>query len=323
MLCNLETTRNLMKKKIITVYTYLKQVFTEFVEDDILKYSASLAYYTVFSLAPLLIIIISVCGALFGKEAIQGQIYGQIKGLVGTDAAIQIQDTIKNIHLTGSSVFASVVSVIILLIGATGIFGEVQDSLNKIWGLRMKKKSVSWWRVVINRVLSFSIIISIGFIMMVSLLLNALVAAFGSFLARYFSEFSIVMVEITDNVLTFVITTFLFSLMFKVLPDAKIKWKDVLIGGFITAVFFTLGKLAIGYYLGSSNIATIYGAAGSIMIIMVWVYYSSIILYLGAEFTKVYAKLHGGKIYPNEYAIWIKTEEIQVANPVLKNKVLD
>lgn len=312
-----------MKKKIITVYTYLKQVFTEFVEDDILKYSASLAYYTVFSLAPLLIIIISVCGALFGKEAIQGQVYGQIKGLVGTDAAIQIQDTIKNIHLTGSSVFASVVSIIILLIGATGIFGEVQDSLNKIWGLRMKKKRVSWWRVIINRLLSFSIIISIGFIMMVSLLLNALVAAFGNFLARYFSEFSVIIVEITDNVLTFIITTFLFSLMFKVLPDAKIKWKDVLIGGFITAVFFTLGKLAIGYYLGSSNIATIYGAAGSIMIIMVWVYYSSIILYLGAEFTKVYAKLYGGKIYPNEYAIWIKTEETQVANPVLKNQVLD
>jgi membrane protein len=159
--------------------------------------------------------------------------------------------------------------------------------------------------------------------MMVSLLLNALVSAFGNFLARYFSEFSIVLVQIIDNVLSFVITTFLFSLMFKMLPDAKIKWKDVLIGGLITAVFFNLGKLAIGYYLGSSNIATIYGAAGSIMIIMVWVYYSSIILYLGAEFTKVYAKLHGGKIYPNEYAIWIKTEEKQVANPVLKNKVLE
>ena len=323
MLCNLDSTRTRMKKKIKSVYTYIKQVFTEFVEDDILKYSASLAYYTVFSLAPLLIIIISVCGALFGKEAIQGQIYGQIKGLVGVDAAIQIQDTIKNIHLTGSSVFASIVSIIILLIGATGIFGEVQDSLNKIWGLRMKKNRISWWRVVINRLLSFSIIISIGFIMMVSLLLNALVSAFGNFLARYFSEFSVIMVEIIDNVLAFIITTFLFSLMFKVLPDAKIKWKDVLIGGFITALFFTLGKLAIGYYLGSRNLATIYGAAGSIMIIMVWVYYSSVILYLGAEFTKVYAKMYGGKIYPNEYAVWIKTEETQVANPVLKHKVLD
>ena len=311
-----------MKKKIKNIYTYLKQVFTEFAEDDILKYSASLAYYTVFSLAPVLIVIISICGVLFGKEAIQGHIYGQIKGLVGNDAAVQIQETIKNIHLTGHNIFATIISIIVLLIGATGIFGEVQDSLNKIWGLRIKTKK-TWWKLIINRLLSFSLILCIGFVMMVSLLLNALVSAFGTFLARYFSEFSVILVQLTDNVLTFIVTTFLFSLMFKVLPDAKIKWKDVLIGGLITSVFFTLGKLTIGYYLGSSNIASVYGAAGSIMIIMVWVYYSSIILYLGAEFTKVYAKLHGGKIYPNEYAIWIKTEETQVANPVLKNKVLD
>ncbi len=311
-----------MKKKIKNIYTYLKQVFTEFAEDNILKYSASLAYYTVFSLAPVLIVIISICGVLFGKEAIQGHIYGQIKGLVGNDAAVQIQETIKNIHLTGHNIFATIISIIVLLIGATGIFGEVQDSLNKIWGLRIKTKK-TWWKLIINRLLSFSLILCIGFVMMVSLLLNALVSAFGTFLARYFSEFSVILVQLTDNVLTFIVTTFLFSLMFKVLPDAKIKWKDVLIGGLITSVFFTLGKLTIGYYLGSSNIASVYGAAGSIMIIMVWVYYSSIILYLGAEFTKVYAKLHGGKIFPNEYAIWIKTEETQVANPVLKNKVLD
>ena len=311
-----------MKKKIKSIYTYLKQVFTEFAEDNILKYSASLAYYTVFSLAPVLIVIISICGVLFGKEAIQGHIYGQIKGLVGNDAAVQIQETIKNIHLTGHNIFATIISIIVLLIGATGIFGEVQDSLNKIWGLRIKTKK-TWWKLIINRLLSFSLILCIGFVMMVSLLLNALVSAFGTFLARYFSEFSVILVQLTDNVLTFIVTTFLFSLMFKVLPDAKIKWKDVLIGGLITSVFFTLGKLTIGYYLGSSNIASVYGAAGSIMIIMVWVYYSSIILYLGAEFTKVYAKLHGGKIYPNEYAIWIKTEETQVANPVLKNKDLD
>ena len=311
-----------MRKKIIGAFSYLKQVFSEFVEDDVLKYSASLAYYTIFSIAPVIIVIISVCGVLFGKEAIQNQLYGQINELVGSSAATQIQATIKNIHLTGSNIFATTVGIIVLLIGATGIFGEVQDSLNKIWGLRLKKRKI-WWKLILNRLLSFSLIICLGFVMMVSLLLNALVSAFGNFLARYFTEFSVIFIQITDNVLTFVITTFLFSLMFKVLPDAKIKWKDVFIGGFITAVFFTLGKLAIGYYLGSRNIATIYGAAGSVMIVMVWVYYSSIILYLGAEFTKVYAKLYGGKIFPNDYAIWIKTEEIQVANPVLKNQVLD
>ena len=158
---------------------------------------------------------------------------------------------------------------------------------------------------------------------MVSLLLNAVISAFGNYLGRYFSNFSVMFIQATDNILTFIATTFLFGLMFKLLPDAKIKWKDVFIGGLITSFFFTLGKLGIGYYLGHSNLASVYGAAGSVIIIMVWVYYSAVILYLGAEFTKVYAKLHGGKIYPNEYAIWIKTEEIQVANPSLKKKVLD
>ena len=311
-----------MKKKIISVYTYFKQVFTEFLEDDILKYSASLAYYTIFSLAPMLIVIISLSGLLFAKEAMQGHIYGQIKDLVGPEAAIQIQDIIKNIHTTGHGFFASVVSIVILLIGATSIFGEVQDSLNKIWGLRVKTRK-TWWKLILNRLLSFSLILSIGFIMMVSLLLNAVISAFGSYLGRYFSNFSVMFIQATDNILTFIATTFLFGLMFKLLPDAKIKWKDVFIGGLITSFFFTLGKLGIGYYLGHSNLASVYGAAGSVIIIMVWVYYSAVILYLGAEFTKVYAKLHGGKIYPNEYAIWIKTEEIQVANPSLKKKVLD
>lgn len=311
-----------MSKKIAGFLKYLKQVATEFTEDNILKYSASLAYYTVFSLAPLLIIIISLCGLLFGHDAIQGHVYGQIKGLVGSDAAAQIQDAIKNIHISGHNFFASVVSIIVLLIGATGIFGEVQDSLNKIWGLRIKTRK-TWWKLILNRILSFSLIVSIGFVLMVSLLLNALVAAFGHYLSRYFEGFSVLLIQITDSVLTFVATTFLFSLMFKMLPDAKIKWKDVFVGGLITSIFFTLGKLAIGYYLGQSNITSVYGAAGSIMIIMVWVYYSAVILYLGAEFTKVYAKFYGGKIFPNEYAVWIKTEEVQVANPALKNKVLD
>ena len=311
-----------MRRKVKGFFVYLKQVFYEFVEDDILKYSASLAYYTVFSLAPLLIVIISICGLLFGREAIQGHIYTQIRGLVGSDAAIQIQETIKNIHYTGHNLFASIVSIVILVIGATGIFGEVQDSLNKIWGLRIKTRK-TWWKLILNRILSFSLILSIGFVMIVSLMLNALVAAFGNFLSHYATEFSAVLIQLSDSVLSFVATTFLFSLMFKVLPDAKIKWRDVFIGGLITSVFFTLGKLAIGIYLGRSNIGSVYGAAGSIMIIMVWVYYSSVILYLGAEFTKVYAKLHGGKIFPNEYAIWIKTEEVQIANPALKSKVLD
>ena len=311
-----------MRKKLLNIFSYTKQVFKEFSADNILKYSASLAYYTVFSIAPLLVIVTTLSGIFFGKEAIQGEVYNQLNGLIGNSAALQIQEIIKNIHLTGNNFFASVVSIIVLLIGATSIFGEVQDSLNKIWGLRVRTKK-TWWKLILIRILSFSLILSIGFIMIVSLILNAVVTAFGKFLSRYIQNFSVYFVQVTDAILSFLVAVFLFSLMFKLLPDAKIKWKDVLVGGFITAIFFTAGKLAIGFYLGQSNLTTLYGAAGSIIIFMVWVYYSSIILYLGAEFTKVYAKLYGGKIQPNEYAEWIKVEEKAVSNPQLKTPNLN
>lgn len=311
-----------MKKGLISFFSYIKKVFKEFSADDILKYSASLAYYTVFSIAPLLVIISTLSAIFFGKDAVQGQVYEQLEGLVGSVAAVQIQDIIKNIHLTGNNFFASIVSIIILLIGATTIFGEVQDSFNKIWGLRIKTKK-TWWKLILTRLLSFSLILCIGFIMIVSLVLNAIVSAFGKFIGRYIHNFSVYFIEISEAILSFIIATFLFSLMFKWLPDAKIKWKDVLFGGLITAIFFTLGKLGIGFYLGKSNLTTLYGAAGSIIIIMVWVYYSSIILYLGAEFTKVHANLYGGKIYPNDFAEWIKIEEKTVLNPELKNKELN
>ncbi len=311
-----------MRRRFKKIYSYIRQVFTEFSADNILKYSAALAYYTVFSIAPLLVIISTLSGIFFGKEAVNGEVYKQLNGLVGAAAALQIQDIIKNIHLTGNNFVATTISIIILLIGATSIFGEVQDSLNKIWGLRVKAKKV-WWRLIVTRLLSFSLILSIGFIMIVSLILNALVAAFGNFLSRYIHHFSVYFIETAESILSFIVATFLFSLMFKLLPDAKIKWKDVLFGGFITAIFFTFGKVAIAYYLGKSNLTTLYGAAGSIIIIMVWVYYSSIILYLGAEFTKVHANLFGRKIQPNEFAEWIMTEERRVLTPHLKNKDLN
>jgi membrane protein len=311
-----------MKKKLLNIFSYVKQVFKEFSADNILKYSAALAYYTVFSIAPLIVIISTLSGIFFGKEAVNGQVYEQLNGLVGSMAAVQIQEIIKNIHLTSNNFFASVISVIILLVGATSIFGEVQDSLNKIWGLRVKTKKI-WWKLILTRILSFSLILSIGFVMGVSLVLNAIVSAFGNFLSRYVHNFSVYFIETAEGILSFLVANFLFSLMFKLLPDAKIRWKDVLFGGFITAAFFTIGKLAIGFYLGKSNLTTLYGAAGSIIIIMVWVYYSSIILYLGAEFTKVHANLYGRKIQPNEYAEWIITIEKPVLNPQLKNKDLN
>ncbi|MEO5890372.1 MAG: YihY/virulence factor BrkB family protein [Ferruginibacter sp.] len=309
-----------MKRKIAGIFLFIKKVILEFFDDNVLKYSASLSYYTVFSLAPVIIIIIAICGYIFGKDAIQGQIYGEIKDLVGSNAAIQIQETIKNTHLTKNTPVATLVSIVVLVIGGTAIFGEIQDSLNKIWGLKIKTKKV-WWKLIFSRLISFSLIISLGFVLMVSLLLNALIAIIGNHLNKLFSGVGKIFIPVIDNLITFLITTLIFAVIFKVLPDAKIKWKDVSVGAFITAVLFTLGKIAIGWYLGRSNVATIFGAAGSVIIIMVWAYYSSVILYLGAECTKVYATQYGTKIQPSDYSEWIIIEQIPVANATLKEEI--
>ena len=300
-----------MKKKVVGFFKFLRQVFVEFVGDNILKYSASLAYYTVLSIAPLLVILLTVTSFLFGKEAINGELFGEIEKLVGSDAALQVQSSIQNIHLNTDNVFATTIGVIVLTIGATGIFGEIQDSLNRIWGLRLKTRKV-WWKIILDRLISFSLILSLGFVLIVSLVLNAIAAAISEKIIALIPGMGKIFLLIIDTTVTLCITTLLFGSIFKVLPDAKIKWKDVTIGAFITACLFLLGKYGIGYYLGQSKLGSIYGAAGSVMIMMIWVYYSSAILYLGAVFTKVYATNFGGKIYPNEYSVWVKVEEVPV-----------
>ncbi len=305
-----------MKKYAIGFFKFNKQVISEFIADNVLKYSASLAYYTILSLAPLLIIILSVTGKLFGKEAIRGELYAEIKDLVGPEAALQVQTAIQNIHLSTGNFIATSIGLVVLLIGATGIFSEIQDSLNRIWGLKLTTRKV-WWKLFIDRLISFSLILSLGFVLIVSLALNALVAALSSKISQWFSASGETLLWVMDNLISLGITTVLFGTIFKVLPDARIKWRDVFIGALITSSLFTLGKYAIGFYLGQSNIANIYGAAGSVMILMIWVYYSAAILYLGAVFTKVYATNFGGKIYPNDYSVWIKVEEIPVNKPII------
>jgi membrane protein len=296
-------------KKINGVFQFTKEVIVGFSDDNGLKYSASLSYYTIFSLAPMLIIIISICGFLFNKQAMQGEIYGQIKDLVGSDAALEIQSTIKNIHLSKNTPVATGVSIITLIIGATGIFGEVQDSLNKIWGLQVKPKS-GLWKVILNRLLSFSLVLSLGFILVVSLILNAIVIGLGNRLNQLFSGWFYTFLPVIENIFSFIITTILFAAIFKILPDAKIKWKDVTVGALVTSLLFMLGKFLIGYYLSTSKLTTMYGAAGSVIIILSWAYYSSAILYLGAEFTKLYAMRNGKRIPPNDYSVWIKTQQV-------------
>jgi membrane protein len=290
------------------VFDFIKEVFSDFSDDKALKYSASLSYYTVFSIAPILILIISIFGIVFGREAVQNQIFGQINGLVGNEAAAQVQDMIGKTHRAGNNLFASIISAIILVIGATGIFGEIQDSINSIWGLKSKPKR-GFIKVILNRLISFSLIISLGFILMVSLVLNAVIAFVSERLAQVFPGSGTAFVTIIDQLLSFVIISFMFAVIFKVLPDAKIKWRDVSKGAILTGVLFILGRYLISLYVAKSEVATVYGAAGSIIIIMVWVYYTAVILYFGAEFTKVYSIKYGSKIMPNDYAVWVSIKE--------------
>jgi membrane protein len=297
-----------MIKSVKTIFKYLSDVINEYVSNNVIKYSASLAYYTTLSIAPLLIIVIHAAGVFFGEDALRGELFHTLDELVGQQAAIQLQSMIQNIYLSDSKSFATTVSIIVLLFGATGIFAEIQDSLNKIWGLKTIETR-RWWKLIIDRLVSFSMIVSLGFVLMVSLVVSAFVFKITGKINHWLGTSGEIMLSITDHLMSLISTTLIFAAIFKVLPDAKIKWKDVFIGALITAGLFLIGKMLIGIYLSNSNLADIFGAAGSVIIIMLWVYYSSAILYLGAVFTKVYATNHGGKIKPSGYAVWIVTEE--------------
>lgn len=278
--------------------------------DNAFKLSASLSYYTLFSLAPMILIFLSVVGFFYGQDAIRGQLYGQIYGLIGKEAALQVQDMVQHAQLSGKTGFAGAVGVIMLFIGATGVFAEIQDSINLIWSLKAKPKN-GIVKYLVNRFLSFSLIVSFGFLFIVSLLVNTLLDAFSQRLAVYFSESTIYIFTVVNLGVIWVVMTILFAIIFKVLPDGKVANKDALMGAGVTAMLFMIGKYVIGFYLGQSNISDVYGAAGSVVILLTWVYYSSMILYLGAEFTKVYAIEFGEGIKPASYTVLIKQTEIE------------
>src|ERR1043165_2456908 len=288
-----------------------KETFSEFIDDNALQLSAALSFYTIFSLPPLLIIIISITGFFFGTDAVTGRLFWQINELVGTAAALQIQEVITNIKLSNSTTFATVIGLIVLTIGASSVFSEIQDSVNFIWGI-MAKPQRGIVKFLKNRLMSFSMIGSLGFLLLVGLIVNSLTDVLNSQLAANFPKDAFYLFYAVNIILMFVITTFLFTLIFKTLPDGEIALKDCLIGASFTAFLFMIGKFAKGAYLGSSAIATVYGAAGSIVLILLWVYYSAIILYFGAEFTKVYAHSHGNKIIPNAYSVRVRKPEVEI-----------
>lgn len=301
----------------MTPWNYIKglskviwQSILDFVEDKVLRMSAALAYYTIFSLGPILILVIGLLDTFYKKEAIEGKIYGQIAGFVGHDAALEIQQIIAKTAISGKSGLATVISIVVLVFSATGVFGEIQDSINTIWRLKARPKK-GWVKMLVNRLLSFSMVVSLGFLLLVSLLINAVVNAISDRLALLMPELSIIVLYVFNLLLVFVITTLLFGIIFKVLPDAKIKWKHVFAGAITTALLFMLGKSGISFYLGRSTISSTYGAAGSIIVVLLWVYYSAAILYFGAEFTRNFSQWKGSRIYPNDYAVWVEKVEVE------------
>jgi membrane protein len=288
-----------------------KQTVVDFFEYNVLKLSAALAFFTIFAMPGLLIIVIWVSDLFYGREVVEGTVYTQIEGFVGHTAALDIQETIRNATQTTGGTFATIIGLIALFIGATSVFSEIQDSINYIWKLKAKPKGTGILKFLFNRLLSFSMIITLGFILLVSLLLNG---AMDLLLDRFMDnnpELTVTVMYIVNVVLTFLITVFIFGATFKVLPDARIKWKHVTIGAFVTAFLFMVGKFLISYYLGHNRMTSAYGAAGSVIVILLWVYYSSMILYLGAIFTHAYVLYKGARIYPNSYAVWVQQIEVE------------
>lgn len=295
---------------MLRFWRILKRAATEFSNDNGMKLSASLSYYTIFSMGPVLIIIISLAGIFYGKEAVEGKIYYQLEGIVGHGAAAQIEEIIRNIEKSRLSASGAIVGIAVLLIGATGVFTEIQDSINYIWAIRAKPQK-GWLKLLINRLISFSLIISFGFILLVSLIVHALVDLLHDKLIRFFDEVTVYIFQGVNYGLLFVIITCLFAIIFKVLPDASIRWKDSFVGAAFTSALFLIGKFLIGLYIANSSIGVTYGAAASIVLILLWVYYSSIILYFGAEFTKVYALTFGSGIEPDKTAVFIVKQEVK------------
>jgi membrane protein len=270
-------------------------------EDGAPRFSAALAYYSIFAMAPLVIIAISVAGLVFGEEAARGQIYQQIHWLLGEKGAAEIQTLIQASNDTSKGLIGTIVGVITLLIGASGVFAQLKDALNSIWGVRLKSRGLLG--SLREYLLTFSMVVGIGFLLIISLLLSAALQALSTLMSGYLPIPGFVLPLTT--LVSFFVLVLLFSIIFKVLPDVEIGWEDVWVGSVVTAVLFTIGKYLIGLYLGTSSISSSFGAAGALILLLVWVYYSTTIFLLGAEFTKVYALHHGSGIHPSHNACFV------------------
>ena len=281
-------------------FLLFKQAFTEFGEDKAQRLGAALAYYTIFSLAPLLLIAISIAGMVFGREAAQGQIFGQLHGVLGPQAAQAVQEMVKGAAKPKSGTMATVIGIVTLLFGAAGVFGQLKEALNTIWNVEPARAG-GFMKMLKDRFLSFAMVLGTGFLLLVSLVIDAGVAAAGHFVGSRLPGGEALW-QVVQLIVSLGIVALLFALIFRFLPDVHPAWRDVWFGAIFTAVLFVAGKFALGLYLGKSAVGSSYGAAGSLVVLLLWVYYSAQILFFGAEFTQVYARTHGSMAEAKEKA---------------------
>lgn len=287
----------------------LKTAFIKWWDRDPFREGAIIAYYAIFSLPGLLVLVLVLAGYFFGEEAVSGSLNKQISGAIGTDSAETVQTMIKSSMQNKDSIWASILGIITIILGATAVFAQFQKSINNIWEVEPSTEKSGIWLFLKSRLFSFGLIITIAFLLLISLILSSLLSAFSTWIAESWSESLLVVFVVFDAVLSIGIVTVLFAMMFRILPDAKIKWRSVWIGAFITAVLFAIGKYALGLYFGKADPASGYGAAGTIILILLWANYSSMIVFYGAEFTKVYSDEHYGSVAPADHAVKFKMEK--------------
>ncbi len=296
------------------IWHFTRDLVNAYIEDDGLTKGAALAYYTTFSLAPILIIIITVAGFFFGQDAISGEVYDQLDQLLGAEAAASIQEIVKASYLSGDSVFTTILGVGTLIFGATGAFNQLKLSLDQIWEIESKPKNnvIGFLKA---RATSFAIVLGLGFILLVSLAVNALAVGLSSAIGEYFSLVGEIALAVLSTVISIAMTTGIFAVIFKELPDVEVRWREVLWGGLFTAILFSIGRFGIGYYIGNSSITSGFGAAGSLVALLVWTYYSSQIVFLGAEFIWVLARNNGHPVLPSAQAVRVirKTTRLEKA----------
>ncbi|MBN8706977.1 MAG: YihY/virulence factor BrkB family protein [Bacteroidetes bacterium] len=297
-----------MKIHLKNLVAISKTAFKKWWKKDPFRDSAVIAYYSIFALPGLLVVIISLSGYFFGRDAVNSHLAGQITQMFGADTSVQIQEMVIKASTMKNTFLATLLGIITIFIGATGVFVEFQKSLNLVWEVKAYESDSGLWDIIRVRLFSFGLILSFAFILIVSLVISATMAALGTWLSGYFSDSFVVLLLSVNFVLSFLILAVLFALMFKVLPDAKIQWKHVFIGSMVTAFLFEIGKFFLSFYFGKANPGTGYGPAGSVILILIWVSYSSMIVFYGAEFTHAFANKYSGKIAPKPNAMPIEPE---------------